>query len=161
MKKAFVTIVANDTNAADLIREIQRVSDGSVIVLSQADINVSDKNLSTLPNQVWLHEADVNNEREFIVVADSTMRVGPALSPEELDVIQQFGVVVGFNAIYPDSTQYGCPDYVVHDESIQAEASTYGIPVAHELETNLTDGDDGSEVRWLRIAMPAWFKLEI
>lgn len=162
MNKAILTIVVTGTTCETVLSELKDAMIGNVKVLAEGDVRVSYKDLATLPNEFWLHEADVSTEQRLCVVAHGTDTTGRELTVEEMDVLKQYGVCVEFRAIFPDAQKYGSPLYAVHAEVAEAEASRYGFSIAGEdFVVNVNAGDDGSEQRWLRIAMPAWFNLSL
>ncbi|HDR9106017.1 hypothetical protein P5X00_36405 [Paraburkholderia sp. A2RO-4L] len=160
MDKAYLTIVVDGTNSTDLERELADYGLGHFKVLARGDITVAnvDRDEKVLPNVVWLYEPQVHAKSELFLVEDGDDTDGRVLTEEELDVLRQYGVCTEFKAKHPDAAQYGSPLYTLHDEAAAAEASGYGFNVlADGFATTFENGDDGSEERWLRIIMPAWF----
>ncbi|KWA84121.1 hypothetical protein WL29_22410 [Burkholderia ubonensis] len=160
MNKAYLTIVVDSTTCEDLERELSESHIGTFKVLARGDITVADKDKdeTALPNAVWLYEPEVHANSELLLVDFGGDTEGRVLTGEELDVLKQYGVCTEFKATHPDAAQYGSPLYTVHDDAAEAEASSYGFKVlADGFATNYVNGDDGSEARWLRIIMPAWF----
>lgn len=158
MNKAYLTIVVEGTTSKELEVELADSRIGKFKVLERGDIIVADKDETALPNEVWLYQPLVHAGSPLFLVKDGDDIVGRVLTDEELDVLKQYGVCTEFKATYSDAAQYGSPLYTLHDEAAEAEASSYGFKLlADGFATNFENGDDGSEVRWLRIIMPAWF----
>jgi hypothetical protein len=160
MNKAYLTIVVEGSSVKELENELADSRIGKFKVLAQGDIIVAgeDKVESALPNVLWLFEPEVHAGSQLFLVEDGSDTDGRVLTEEELDVLRQYGVCTEFKARHPDAAQYGSPLYTLHDEAAAAEASGYGFKVlADGFATSFENGDDGSEVRWLRIIMPTWF----
>jgi len=163
MNKAFVTIVVSGTTCSTLLEELQHADVGTIQVLAQGDICISDKDLSTLPTSIWLHEPVFSKGRQLRHVANGDSTAGRWVTDEELSVLKQYGVCVEFQAAYSSKA----PGYnTIHVEAAQAEVSNYGFDVADNLKSDCTWVDEatieeGTEKRWLRIAMPSWFNLNL
>lgn len=166
MKKAFLTVVVTGTTAAGVVEALKDADLGVVQVLAEGDISVSDKDLTALPNEVWLHEPDITlkNPHRLRVVQDGKTTGGRWATVDEMSALKQFGVCVEAHVSYAAEV----PSYVVHKEALQAEASYYGFNVApddqftaHVETTDELAIENGTEVRWLRIRMPAWFNLTL
>lgn len=160
MNKAYLTIVVDGTSCKELENELADSGLRHFKVLARGDISVAnvDRDEKVLPHVVWLYEPQVHAKSELFLVEDGDDTDGRVLTEEELDVVRQYGVCTEFKAKHPDAAQYGSPLYTLHDEAAAAEASGYGFNVlADGFATTFENGDDGSEERWLRIIMPAWF----
>jgi hypothetical protein len=160
MKKAYLTIVVEDISCNDLENELADTRIGKFKVLARGDIEVADKdkNEEALPNEIWLFEPQVHAGSKLFLVENGDDTDGRVLTEEELDVLRQYGVCTEFKARHPDAAQYGSPLYTIHDDAAEAEVSSYGFKVlADDFATSFENGDDGSEVRWLRIIVPTWF----
>ena len=160
MNKAYAIIVVDGTSCDTLLSELQGANLGDLQVLAQGDICISDKDLSSLPTDVWVHEPVLSNGRKLRLVQHGDSAAGRWLTDEEISVLKQYGVCVEFQAAY--STK--APGYTFHAEAAQAEVSSYGFNVANKLKTDFSWADEatmeeGTERRWLCIAMPAWFNL--
>jgi hypothetical protein len=160
MNKAYLTIVVEDISCNDLENELADSRIGKFKVLARGDITLADvaKDETALPNVLWLYEPEVHKDSKLLIVDDSNDTAGRVLTDEELDVLRQYGVCTELKVMHPDAAQYGSPVYTLHDDAAAAEASSYGFKVlADGFATSFFNGDDGSEERWLRIIMPAWF----
>jgi len=160
MDKAYLTIVVECMTAKELENELADSRIGKFKVLARGDISVAgtDKDEAALPNVIWLYVPAVHADSKLLIVEHGSDTDGRFLTEEELDVLRQYGVCTEFRAKHSDAAQYGSPIYTLHDEAAEAEASSYGFKVlADGFATSFENGDDGSEERWLRIIMPAWF----
>jgi hypothetical protein len=162
MNKAFLTIVVTGTTAAEVVEQLRDANLGVVQVLAEGDISVAEKDVDLLPNEFWLHVPDVADCKRLRLVANDTTSGGRWLTEEELAVLKQYGVCVEAHVSYAADV----PSYVVHKEAFQATVSGCGFDVAptdrFQVYTETTDPaliEDGTERRWLRIKMPAWFNL--
>ncbi|MBK3780151.1 hypothetical protein G3A43_07760 [Paraburkholderia aspalathi] len=158
MKKAYLTVVVSEVSVKDVIEHIKDLDRSIVVdVLAEGDIAITGKDLSSLTNEIWLH--DVEGHGVLALVKDDTATTGRILTADELGALEEFGVCMELKADYPNASEYGTPVYAIYDAAAMAEASRYGFDVAEKasFKTNFTDtGDDASERRWLRIRTPAW-----
>ncbi|MDN8078829.1 hypothetical protein QZN30_05645 [Burkholderia multivorans] len=164
MDKAYLIIVVDGMSSRELENELADSRIGNFRILARGDISVAnvDRDEKALPNVVWLYEPQVHAKSELFLVEHGDDTAGRVLTEEELDVVRQYGVCTEFKAKHPDAAQYGSPLYTLHDEAAAAEASGYGFKVlADGFATTFENGDDGSEERWLRIIMPAWFNPDL
>ena len=163
MEKAYLTIVVEGIRTDELIRELNFAklgNGGEVKVLEQGNIVIADENVDekALPNAFWMHQPEVYAEGPLYLVDDVGDKNGRMVSTQELDVMRQFGVLTNFKVIHPDAGQYLSPLGAIHDEAAEVDASGYGIKLlADGFCASYENGDDGSEERWLRVIMPAWF----
>lgn len=155
MNKAYVTIVVGGTTCDTLLSELQDANLGDLQVVSQGDIQVTEKDLSKLTKTVWLYEAEIFQGRKLYLAEHSESTGGRVLKDDELAVLKQYGVCVEFQTVYLTGNP---PLYAIHKEAAEAEVCRYGFEVpATGLKTDFATTSDGSEQRWLRIVMPAWF----
>lgn len=162
MNKAILTVVVTGSNASSVVEALKDARLGDVQVLTEGDISVADKDLNLLPTDVWLHEPDaaIKDRLHVRLVADDCATGGRLVTGDELAALKQFGVCVEAHVSYAADV----PAYVVHKEAFQAEVSHYGFDVApsdvFKVQAETTDPsliESGTEMRWLRIRMPAWF----
>lgn len=162
MNQAILTIVVSGSSAASVVEALKDANIGHVVVLAEGDASVSDKDLTQLPNEFWLHEPDLETHGRWRLVTDGTTTGGRWVTGEELSVLNQYGVCVEARVAYAAEV----PAYVVHKEAFQAEVSHCGFDVApidvFKAASERVDTwsiENGTEMRWLRMLMPAWFNL--
>lgn len=165
MKIAFLTITAAGFDSADLVELLSSNSDlNDMVVLAKGDIRTFDTDLAPLTSEVILHEPTTSNglRHNLRLVGNWEASAGRWLTADELNVIRQFGVCTEMDIAYSGEP----PKCISLKEAVQAEISDYGFAVApaddFKFDATLVDEDTiefGTEKRWLRIRMPAWFNL--
>lgn len=159
MEMAFVTVVVKHATVKDVLDQLEDLRNGtSIEVLAEGNIGVSDTDLTTLTNEVWLFDGDREGILSLVKDGDTSDH-GRVLTDAELQALQTYGVCVEFKADHPSAEKYGSPVYAIYDAAAMAEASNYGFTVAKEGDfvASLNDtGDDASEQRWLRVRVPTW-----
>ena len=158
MEMAYLTIVVADACVRDVVEHLRDLRGTKLDVLADGDITLSNTDLETVPNEVWLFDRDGKGVLS-LVKDGATSDHGRMLTDGELRALQDYGVCVELRAGYPSAAKHGTPAYVQHIEAAMAVATGYGFAVAEEphFTTSFGDnGDDGPEERWLRVRVPAW-----
>lgn len=158
MEKAILTVVVSGNRVRDVVECLRDNLDENCSVYAGGDISISEKDLLSLPNEVWLGESD--GPTRFALVPDtSSMSPGRLLTEEELAALTEFGVCVELKASCSRAVDFGIPQ----PEAIftaMAQATELGFKVTSEagFETNYQGSGTDSIVvrRWLRVRVPAW-----
>ena len=158
MEMAYLTIVVADACVRDVVDHLRDLRGTKLEVLADGDITLSNTDLETVPNEVWLFDRDGKGALSLVKDGETSDH-GRVLTDGELRALQDYGVCVELRAGYPSAAKYGTPAYVRHIEAAMAVATSYGFGVAEQphFKTSFGDnGDDSPEERWLRVRVPAW-----
>ena len=149
-----ITLSDDSVTMDDLKRCLQHL--GSAYFTFESEVVVVDTTALHLPRVEWIYISNDDSE-PYLKVAGPQELQGQELSGDELDFIRENGVCVRFVAEYPRAERYGAPSYSTHDDFAAGIVGQHGFSVpADGLDVEATDrGDDGGEMIWLKIALPA------
>jgi hypothetical protein len=88
MKQAFMAIVVDNINCKDLFSELVDSDLGFIKVLAEGNISVSAKDVTTLPNHVWLCQPNAREASELFLVKSDEDIAGRVLKEDELNALR-------------------------------------------------------------------------